>query len=229
MRVAICSFLCLALGGSALHFKRAETTMEVLSSGGPGSQAADFIWGGGDLLLVGVTASCSNLLGTFDASSLQEAMRMCKSEKSCNFYVWDGDVKRAQLCQGDSPDFTRGTGSHVAVGVRAAAFATPGFAVATNYQAVCETNDIVDELRGVFDMQAAAAKCSASEGCTHFTLSTVAGLDGMLPASQANTLWMCSGKPALVYHAGWLAAARASVLPPRLPVDVAPIFDGPTI
>ena len=22
-------------------------------------------------------------------------------EKSCNFYVWDGDVKRAQLCQGD--------------------------------------------------------------------------------------------------------------------------------
>ena len=63
-------------------------------------------------------------------------------------------------------------------------------------------------------MQTAAAKCSASEGCTHFTLSTggckqsvcvggdmmhlavvftVAGLDGMLPASQANTLWMCSG------------------------------------
>ena len=63
-------------------------------------------------------------------------------------------------------------------------------------------------------MQTASAKCSASEGCTHFTLSTggckdsicfggkmmcvafvfaVAGLDGMLPASQANTLWMCSG------------------------------------
>ena len=63
-------------------------------------------------------------------------------------------------------------------------------------------------------MQTAAAKCSASEACTHFTLSTgscrqyvaldgemvfvavvfiVAGLDGMLPASQANTLWLCSG------------------------------------
>lgn len=63
-------------------------------------------------------------------------------------------------------------------------------------------------------MQTAAAKCSASEGCTHFTLSTgsckqfvclggemvcvafvftVAGLDGMLPTSQANTLWLCSG------------------------------------
>ena len=88
MRVAICSFLCVALGGSALHFKHAETTMvrqakihktgasvlvffhqEVLTIDGPGSQAADFIWGGGDLLLVGVTASCSSLLGTFDVGA----------------------------------------------------------------------------------------------------------------------------------------------------------------
>lgn len=37
------------------------------------------------------------------------------------------------------------------------------------------------------------------------------------------------GKPALVYHAGWLTAARASVLPPRLAVGVPPIFDGPTV
>ena len=64
-------------------------------------------------------------------------------EKSCNFYIWDGHVKRAQLCQGDpdqapvnnmiwlcrqlrflgdSPDFTRGTGSHIAVGIALALF-----------------------------------------------------------------------------------------------------------
>ena len=41
----------------------------VLSTDGPGSQAADLIWGGGDLLLVGVTASCSSLLGTFDVGT----------------------------------------------------------------------------------------------------------------------------------------------------------------
>jgi hypothetical protein len=42
---------------------------EVLSTDGPGSQAADLIWGGGDLLLVGVTASCSSLLAAFDVGA----------------------------------------------------------------------------------------------------------------------------------------------------------------
>merc|ERR1712059_65463 len=105
-------------------------------------------------------------------------------------------------------------------------FAASGFAVATNYQAVCEASQIVGELHGAYDLEAAAEKCKGQRECTHFTLSTVAGLGG-LTHSQANTLWMCSGEPTLVYHAGWLSAAKPGTLPPHLSVDVAAAFDGP--
>merc|ERR1712167_515704 len=99
-------------------------------------------------------------------------------------------------------------------------FAASGFAVATNYQAVCEASQIVGELHGVYDLGTAAEKCTAQAACTHFTLSTVAGLDGLIQ-SQANTLLMCSGEPTLVYHAGWLSAAKPGTLPPHFSADVA--------
>merc|ERR1712139_617710 len=168
-------------------------------------------------------------LGTFDASSLQAATQTCKSVQACTYYVWDGDAHKAELCASAAPAFTRsGPRQHVAVGVKAAMFAAPGFSVATNYQAVCEASQIVDEVRGVYDLGAAADKCAARADCTHFTLSTVAGLDG-LTHSQANSLWMCSGAPTLVYHSGWLSAAKPGILPPHLPADVATAFDGPSI
>merc|ERR1711865_338660 len=124
--------------------------------------------------------------------------------------------RKVHLCPGESPVFLDSHDeANVAIGVKADTFAIEGFAVVTNYQAVCETTQILAELHGEYDLKLAANKCASSTACTHFTLSTVAGLEGMSPA-HANTLWMCSGEPTLVYHAGWLSVAKPGVFPAHL-------------
>jgi len=227
MMLIIWAFLVLPFGVGALQTKRARNEMIVATdaSDTDDADAGDSAWGGGDLLLEGVGASCTDALGASEAGSLFQAMRLCEAEQRCDYYVFDGVAKKVMLCRGGAPAFTkRDVAARIAVGIRAGVFHTAGFSVRTNYQAVCETSQIIDELRGVYDVGTAAQKCADANRCTHFTLSTVVGVDG---DDWANTLWMCSGEPSFIYHEGWLSGAK-SALPPRLPAAAVAALDGPS-
>merc|ERR1719291_997198 len=89
-----------------------------------------------------------------------------------------------------------------------------GFEVMTNYQPICEAGQIISKMAGVFKIDDGADMCAKSNACTYFGLSTVAGLGG-LPATYANTLWLCSGTPTFAFHLGWLAAGKATAMPPK--------------
>ena len=88
--------------------------------------------------------------------------------------------------------------------------------------------NIIEEIAGVFDVAVAAQKCSANPTCTYFAMSTVAGLEGMMP-NQANTAWLCRGEPTFAYHAGWVSGGRPQLMPPRFAVDASVNFDGPQL
>merc|ERR1712139_459520 len=87
-----------------------------------------------------------------------------------------------------------------------------GYTLATNSQAVCEVGDIILQKSNVFDLAEARNLCENTTGCSHFTLSTVAGTDG-LPDTMRNSLWLCRGEPRVVHHFGWLTSASEARAP----------------
>lgn len=166
-----------------------------------------------DLLLPGVFAECAGDFRVYDkVASLQDARRLC-AEASCDFYNWNHEnLSVCSLTPAGSPKFTEGsTMATNVVGVRGDLFTAPAFETMVNYQAVCESAEVLQKQRGVYSFQQAAKICESERTCTRFTMSTVSGLKGA-SSRDLNTLWLCSGTPKFAYSAGWLSAVRAGMM-----------------
>merc|ERR1719453_1936775 len=108
------------------------------------------------------------------------------------------------ICAGVPKTFTKTRADkHTVVGIRHQILSSSleGYKLWTNSQAVCEAGDIILQKPGVYDLGEGRSACEATEGCSHFTLSTVSGTDG-LPDRLRNTLWLCRGEPKIVHHFG---------------------------
>mmetsp|Transcript_34899 Transcript_34899/g.108566 ORF Transcript_34899/g.108566 Transcript_34899/m.108566 type:complete len:232 (-) Transcript_34899:83-778(-) len=183
---------------------------------------------GNTLVLVGTDATCSpgQTLKTGQAATVFDAATLCGTTDACNLFVWQpaGDVR---LCGGHQAILAQGeaAAAHV-TGVRAELFRAPGYEAFVNYQGVCDGPHVIGEEHGVFSFEEAARRCDAQSACSYFTLSTVAGLDG-IRAGNANTAWLCKGNPRFVFHLGWLGGGKTESLPPRPRADQFDAFDGP--
>mmetsp|Transcript_13459 Transcript_13459/g.42962 ORF Transcript_13459/g.42962 Transcript_13459/m.42962 type:complete len:262 (-) Transcript_13459:266-1051(-) len=184
--------------------------------------------GGAELLLVGVHATCApgEMLGTASVRGLTKGAGLCREDSGCAAFAWSPSGQ-VVLCSGNRLLFMKSpaTTQHV-VGIRPQLFQVPGYQVLTNYQAVCDVAQTLAEKRNIYDIDTAAGLCSATPTCSYFTLSTVAGLDGV-PIKYANTLWLCRGAPQFVFHLGWLAGGIAVASPPREHLNRSGALNGP--
>merc|ERR1712060_931285 len=85
-----------------------------------------------------------------------------------------------------------------------------GYRILANYQAVCDTSNLIAVVPAVFSLDDASSACRKEPSCTFFTMSTSARTDG-LPDRSENMLWLCSGPPRFAHHPGWLAAVRKGI------------------
>lgn len=178
----------------------------------------------GDLALLHIGATCRPNARIWNGAvtTLDRVHKLCDENPHCDFYGWNAATLTAELCRGDDAGLYKSAETLMSiVGIKHRMFEVPGFTTLTNQQAVCELPNIVAEIHGCFRIDEAARKCSATTGCTYFTMSSVAGLDGMMN-KWANTLWLCTGPPEFAYHAGWLAAARTD----NLDVGLLPVLPG---
>eukprot|EP00429_Kryptoperidinium_foliaceum_P039950 CAMPEP_0176168604 /NCGR_PEP_ID=MMETSP0120_2-20121206/86292_1 /TAXON_ID=160619 /ORGANISM="Kryptoperidinium foliaceum, Strain CCMP 1326" /LENGTH=400 /DNA_ID=CAMNT_0017506317 /DNA_START=45 /DNA_END=1250 /DNA_ORIENTATION=+ len=181
-----------------------------------------------DLLLLGVEAACRSV-GSDMGLDVHDAARICHRTPTCDYWVWNGS--RTQYCAGKAPAFIeRADPLTNIVGIRRSHFNVPGYQGLVNRQAVCGNEHILKEEHGVFQFETAASRCSETQGCEYFTLSTVSGL-GKLAAKHRHTLWLCSGAPRFVGRLGWMGGVKSKDLPPDLERSgiQADVLDGPLL
>jgi hypothetical protein len=136
---------------------------------------------------------------------------MCNENDGCEFFTWTPVQGSVAICRGSSGEFVKDVGKSV-VSIKKSKLEEniDGYRILANYQAVCDTSNLIAVVPGVFSLDDASSACRKEPSCTFFTMSTSAQTDG-LPNRNQNMLWLCSGQPKFAYHSGWLAAAKDGV------------------